>query len=696
MVETPSALSPSSPRKPRLLWACPWCLLDTSSGASISARQMLLQLVEQGYEVAILGATIFDAEKGVLRLREHWEAIETNRKKFIKINDGPLTHTLLVTKSTVRNDMTAEEEGLWYGGYVSVLNDFKPDLVWFYGGQTLDMLIPDEARMRGIPSVAYLVNGNYQATRWCRDVDLIVTDTQATADLYKETQGFTPVAIGAFIEPSKVIAPEHRRERVLFVNPSFAKGVGIVVQLALLLRDRRPDILFEVVESRGDWPEAVKMVSASMGQPCEVLENVILTPNTDDMRPIYGRARILLAPSLWWESGARVLAEAMLNAIPAIVTDRGGSPEMIQNGGIKLVLPENCHASPYTTVPALELLQPLVDKIIQLYDDEVEYEKYVARARAVGQNRHALAVSTGRLLQTFAPLIQKRAGDGVQPASAGKESKQVVIAPENKESTWLEICQRFEMFRPNSAGWTGGLRALAELTEQSAKGTISGLDRLAVRCGMQRDLVIEDVSALPQDELSRQQVERLAALFVAHGSDKATAHNYHLFYGWILARVGDEPRIFEIGLGSNNVDTPSNMGARGRPGASLRAFRDAFDKAEIYGADVDQRILFEEKRIRTHFVDQTDPASFTALQQWLPGQLDLLIDDGLHAPNANLNTLLFGLDQIKPGGWIVVEDILEPMLPIWRVVALMLPDTYSPKIIRTKSAYLFAVQRLSA
>lgn len=442
MVETPSALSPSSPRKPRLLWACPWCLLDTSSGASISARQMLLQLVEQGYEVAILGATIFDAEKGVLRLREHWEAIETNRKKFIKINDGPLTHTLLVTKSTVRNDMTAEEEGLWYGGYVSVLNDFKPDLVWFYGGQTLDMLIPDEARMRGIPSVAYLVNGNYQSTRWCRDVDLIVTDTQATADLYKETQGFTPVAIGAFIEPSKVIAPEHRRERVLFVNPSFAKGVGIVVQLALLLRDRRPDILFEVVESRGDWPEAVKLVSASMGQPCEVLENVILTPNTDDMRPIYGRARILLAPSLWWESGARVLAEAMLNAIPAIVTDRGGSPEMIQNGGIKLVLPENCHASPYTTVPALELLQPLVDKIIQLYDDEVEYEKYVARAQAVGQNRHALAVSTGRLLQTFAPLIQKRAGDGVINVPGDKVSKQTTptTTPSDVKSVDLKVC----------------------------------------------------------------------------------------------------------------------------------------------------------------------------------------------------------------------------------------------------------------
>lgn len=403
--------APAGHRPPRLLWANPFCLLDTSSGASISARQMLLQLVAQGWEVRILGATIFDAPSGILRLREHWDMLAQSRGKLVNVTDGPLTHQLVITASTVRNQMTTAEEGIWYTAYVQMLDQFRPDLVWFYGGQTLDMLIPDEARMRGIPSAAYLVNGNYQATRWTRDVDLIVTDSQATADFYTQSQGFTPVAVGTFIDPTLVVAPEHRRERLLFINPSWTKGVGIVVQLAMLLGDQRPDIPFEVVESRGDWHGAVKAVSAAMGRPVEALGNVMLTPNTSDMRPVYSRARLLLAPSLWWESGARVLAEAMLNGIPAIVTDRGGSPEMIQDGGIKLVLPEICHTAPYTSLPALELLQPLVDRLIQLYDDEAMYQQLVARAQAVGQNRHALAVSTGRLMQSFAPLIARRAGD---------------------------------------------------------------------------------------------------------------------------------------------------------------------------------------------------------------------------------------------------------------------------------------------
>jgi len=157
----PSTSQQPTPRKPRLLWACPWCMLDTSSGAAISVRQMLLQLHAQGYEIAILGATNFDAEKGMFHLREHLDLFEKNRKKLVKVNDGQLIHNLLVTGTWQRNAMTTEEEGLWYGLYIQTLEQFKPDLVWFYGGQTLDLLIPDEARMRGIPAVAYLVNGNY-------------------------------------------------------------------------------------------------------------------------------------------------------------------------------------------------------------------------------------------------------------------------------------------------------------------------------------------------------------------------------------------------------------------------------------------------------------------------------------------------------------------------------------------------------
>ena len=179
-----------------------------------------------------------------------------------------------------------------------------------------------------------------------------------------------------------------------------------------------------------------------------------------------------------------------------------------------------------------------------------------------------------------------------------------------------------------------------------------------------------------------------------HGSDKANGHNYHHLYGAILADRDAIQSVFEVGLGTNNQDVVSHMGVNGKPGASLRAFRDFLPNAEIFGADVDRRILFEEDRIKTGFVDQTDPATFLALDAMLPDTIDLIIDDGLHAPNANLATLAWGLPKVRPGGWLVIEDIAPTTKALWQVAARLLPIGYEATLIRTNGrALMFAVQR---
>jgi hypothetical protein len=78
----------------------------------------------------------------------------------------------------------------------------------------------------------------------------------------------------------------------------------------------------------------------------------------------------------------------------------------------------------------------------------------------------------------------------------------------------------------------------------------------------------------------------------------------------------------------------------------------------------------------------------------LPGLFDLVIDDGLHSPNANIATLDFGLQIIKKNGWVIVEDINVESLSIWKVVYYLISKNFKPFIIQTKSAYLFAAKRL--
>jgi len=244
-----------------------------------------------------------------------------------------------------------------------------------------------------------------------------------------------------------------------------------------------------------------------------------------------------------------------------------------------------------------------------------------------------------------------------------------------------------------AAGSAGGDFARAELALSCANSVLGLMGQLAAGNGLfaggtQR---IEDMG---RDPASVSAKARLAELFNQHGSDKSRKkHNYHELYGYILRDPDSISAVLEIGLGTNNTDVVSNVSKRGRPGASLRAFRDFLPRATIFGADFDSRILFTEERIKTFFVDQTDQATLEALAEDIPGEMDLIIDDGLHAPDANLATLIFGLRKIKPGGWVVVEDIIPAALPVWRITARLLPPGFSSRLFRAKSSFVFAVQR---
>ncbi len=156
----------------------------------------------------------------------------------------------------------------------------------------------------------------------------------------------------------------------------------------------------------------------------------------------------------------------------------------------------------------------------------------------------------------------------------------------------------------------------------------------------------------------------LASLCDKYGSDKGSVgnrrrHTYTHVYGLLFQHCREGVRrVFECGIGTNNLDVPCNMGAAGVPGASLRVWRDYFPAARIFGADIDRDILFQEERITTHSVDQTSPASIR--QMWREiGEPDfqLMIDDGLHTVAANMTLFENSHQQLSPSGIYVMEDV---------------------------------------
>ena len=188
----------------------------------------------------------------------------------------------------------------------------------------------------------------------------------------------------------------------------------------------------------------------------------------------------------------------------------------------------------------------------------------------------------------------------------------------------------------------------------------------------------------------------LGEILKENRSDKSTTHNYHHIYSYILNEITTEKlNILEIGLGTNDPTLVSSMGSGGRPGASLYAFKQYLPNANIYGADIDKNILFNEERINTCYVDQLDIKTFDNIKNTFGNiKYDLIIDDGLHSIGANLNTLLFALNNIKINGWIVIEDIHIP--DNWFSIDYILSKNKNIKtyFIKTNKAHLFCVKKL--
>ena len=145
-----------------------------------------------------------------------------------------------------------------------------------------------------------------------------------------------------------------------------------------------------------------------------------------------------------------------------------------------------------------------------------------------------------------------------------------------------------------------------------------------------------------------------------HWHPHTYANYYHSIFN--LSRENIK-HVFECGLGTNNPNFKSNMTENGIPGASLRVWRDYFFKAKIYGGDIDKEILFEEERIKTFFLDQLNTNSNRSMWGNIEvEEFDIIIDDGLHEPEANYNFFINSFHKLKKNGIFVIEDVANNYL----------------------------------
>lgn len=161
-------------------------------------------------------------------------------------------------------------------------------------------------------------------------------------------------------------------------------------------------------------------------------------------------------------------------------------------------------------------------------------------------------------------------------------------------------------------------------------------------------------------------------------TSKFQSLGYQDVYARILSDLdGMNPRVLEVGIGVNDPSVPSGMGKGHEPGASLVGWNSYFQAAEVHGADIDRRVLIDTEFYKTHHVDQRSETSLRQLASQLEVPIELIVDDGLHTPEANAKTVVALLPLLAPSGVYVVEDIIPEFNYLWEELGSWIEPHYN-------------------
>jgi hypothetical protein len=140
----------------------------------------------------------------------------------------------------------------------------------------------------------------------------------------------------------------------------------------------------------------------------------------------------------------------------------------------------------------------------------------------------------------------------------------------------------------------------------------------------------------------------LKALALVYGTDKWGGHWYAQHYEKHFALFRRRRlNILEIGIGGSEDPEAG--------GASLRMWRTYFPYSRIFGVDIFDKHVHDERRIKTFRGSQVDETFLSEVVKQI-GEIHIIIDDGSHRNEHVLRTFAFLFPKLREDGIYVIED----------------------------------------
>lgn len=355
----------------KVLFASLYCLLDPSSGSAISCRLILEGLAARGHSAQAISSIIFGRPQfsSPKQFLQHVKArplgaVSSQRPKLWELERNGVTYLISPSQAQQRMNMTCGEENYFQNAFKALVEKVHPDIVLAKGQGLLERDNFRWLKDRKIPIAFYLANPSHHSADNFRDVSLIVSDSEATAELYKKRFNLDVRPVGKFITPV-ALDTNAQRDCVTFINPSPEKGAVLFIGIVREAMRRGLSAKFLVIESRGKLIRALQ----ALGFTKDDFPNIEYLPLQEDMNNVWSRTRVLLSPSLWHESGPRTIIEASSAGIPVLATNSGGATEFLGEAAFLFPVPSEVKEN-FLNPIKLETAKKWVDVLEKLLTDE--------------------------------------------------------------------------------------------------------------------------------------------------------------------------------------------------------------------------------------------------------------------------------------------------------------------------------------
>lgn len=403
---------------PKLLWVSPLSVHDSSNPSAAQMRNMLLSLKARGIEIIGLSALNFLNESGTSMFTDLDDKLKGNETSF-NLEDNGIKFIYIRTKSRKLGDMISQEQRNFYAKFCAIINAFRPDVVMGSGTDMLSMVCFDEARRRGLPTTYTLLDGTPARFNF-PNIDLVVTDSAATSNLYATKHRINSVVTGSFTEVTGPLAfggkVEHdpsNKKFITMVEPTVDKGLGIFLRLSQNVPAQARNLKFAVRESYAGQFTAQVALLKDKANPnkapftkAALSKIFVLGPEVTDAE-LFESTKVLMVPSLSFESINNISREAITYGVPVLATNQTGLAESIGEAGVLVEIPEYCLNNHYMAPAAEDLANFYKGLQIILTEDFTNRTADVAK-------RYNINYSANRLAATLKPLFDKCAGNNPQ------------------------------------------------------------------------------------------------------------------------------------------------------------------------------------------------------------------------------------------------------------------------------------------